>query len=1028
MPLLDFNPFSDQIKSFMDSRHYDHLEVDVLSMPANTNGETTWYIDGTNGDDSYDGLYPDNAMGGSHGPFKTISKLIGLPGLRYGERVLIRTGVYEINFGTTINLGLTGTIGDDNKFVFAPYGDGEVVFDFNDNRYINPFESLEGNIYHTTYPNAAFNKSPQFIIMDWTMRNSRQAKRRYGNDNSGTDSKTTSMTDTRRDFTYNVTENQNISMDVVGGYIYNLRSKSYGIITSISTTTNPNDTLNFSGGLSGGSDAFFNDNDPYVYILFEKDGDYCYIENKKTIVDDSGVNGKTTWVQDSTQDFSGYEGGMISFRGGVSPITSITTTTNNNDTINFPGIVGGPTQINNNFGYYQWQDLSVYKRISAYDINGTADTSSFFPNQRFTDSSQDFTGYEGAIVMNITDGSFSQVTRIDTSVNPNDTIFCQNPLKGGVNNVFNVGDTYLVYRVESSNNILWMRSDSGNPDNRNFKFCLPDISGSGGLRIFGSYIKFYGISFICTRSIGLLIFGNHIDLVKCRFMWCGKHGVQGGDSSNYDYYMVEKCFVYQTVLNNWPRGSQYGGNGGWPQAIQLHPRSGNPYVYASHNYYDGCIVYDNGGEGIGYATEIRNCMVIDNYSMNIYVGGPNCKVYNCFVAFLYYSLATDQLEPYYLQDFYNGVERNRNKMHPNGITMSSEKAGDDAQAQNQHFYNNIVVGNWMGIRQYFETQPNGMTHSYFANNTIILPYENIEPQQDFYAGIRIAMSTADLDSFVKNNIVICQVIPTTGSAFELGRMNLCRAHGSNTTHANIDWDSNLYSYPSEPTPFTYINTDGRTFAEWKAYTGWDGNTLLTDTPGLSSNDFSVITNIFKSDLKLLSSSVGRGTGENLSSFFTTDFDGKSRPSSGVWDKGAMIYDIEEEDYTKEAVSSLPEDDTNLANEFTPLEVFYTTAEDDRRVTISATQKYGVYLFKKKPSSGNPTITIKWVGKTNIPGATSSIYLQVYNRNSASWETLATNSDVSAGVEFTMLGSVLSDLNNYYDSNGYASVRVYQQAV
>jgi PKD repeat protein len=53
---------------------------------------TTYYA-ATNGNDSWDGLYPDNSLGGSHGPKKTLNTVLGM--LNGGDTMYIRGGVYQ---------------------------------------------------------------------------------------------------------------------------------------------------------------------------------------------------------------------------------------------------------------------------------------------------------------------------------------------------------------------------------------------------------------------------------------------------------------------------------------------------------------------------------------------------------------------------------------------------------------------------------------------------------------------------------------------------------------------------------------------------------------------------------------------------------------------------------------------------------------------------------------------------------------------------------------------------------------------
>ena len=76
-----------------------------------------------------------------------------------------------------------------------------------------------------------------------------------GTDNSGVDDKGTSVVDTTTNF---VTEGV-----VIGGYLWNTTDGSNGLITGISTTTNPNDTLSVAS-FADGTDDDFDNGDTYV--------------------------------------------------------------------------------------------------------------------------------------------------------------------------------------------------------------------------------------------------------------------------------------------------------------------------------------------------------------------------------------------------------------------------------------------------------------------------------------------------------------------------------------------------------------------------------------------------------------------------------------------------------------------------------------------------------------------------------------------------------------------------------------------
>lgn len=1025
MPFINIT-LPDQMKSFMDERHYDPNEIDSLYLPPNTNGETTWYVDGTNGSDSNSGLSPTDA-------FKTISKACGqYDGHRWGERVLIRTGIYKID-NLEVIMNLAGTADEDHYFTFAPYGDGEVVFDCSYNSDISGFSVLNSNVYVATYPNAARNYSPGAMLLDYDMRNARPAIEIYNSDNSGVNNKTTSMVDTTKNFLTYSTEFTSGTLNPVGAYIYNIADRSWGVVTSVSTTTNPNDTLNFSGGLSGGTNNKFNNQDPYLLTFLTNDGDWQYIDHRKKVIDNSGINNKSTYCVDTTKNFAGYDGGLIKHNDAYGPITSISTTVNTNDTINFSkGLISGGesshTVIDNNDGAVPYDQINVYKRLTGSEINGTATHDHWQDLGKWLiDSTKNFAGLEGAIVLNVSDGSFFKVDFISTTINPNDTIICSSNLTGGGSNIWHVGDTYQIYRVENSYNKLLIKSTTGTPESRNYRFCQFNGSGGAAVRVGNNYVRFYGITLICAHSIGMFFLSNHIKIEKCRFMWCGKHAVSGG-YADFDYYTISKCFVYQCVMFNWPRGNTYGANGGWPQSIQINSPFGS---VTQHSTYDGMIIYDNGGEGVGPANFLENSIIMNNYSMNVYFEHSDMTIRRNVVILVPMS-ETDFLHDFFLGWGYNSWTRNFNKMHPQGIMMAAENSGPHIQVSGIKIYNNIILGCWKGIGQYYEWGPNGLINSILANNLIITPeYPGnlFEP----ITAIFLSLSSADSNSIVKNNIIIGKGYVVEGGPFGGQKNFLNHITDNYPSYSQISYNKNLYSFPAVTTPFS-INYSGKTFAQWKTATGWDANSVLTDTPGLANTlysvDFSTISAIHKKHLKLLVSSIGIDMGDNLSSYFTDDFNGDTRPSTGPWDVGPMKYLVTTQDYTKEALTSIPATVTDLSTEFLPVEYDYVASIDSRYTTITATNKYGVFLFKdiSNTPTGHPPINIKWVGKSNISCVVSTTYLQIYNITSATWETLASNNTTVANTQFTLTAAINNNLVNYYDTNKIATCRVYQQAI
>lgn len=119
----------------------------------------------------------------------------------------------------------------------------------------NDFE-LADKFFFFAYPRYNVDK---LLFWNRDKRHRTESVTEEGYDNSGTDDKATSMTDSTKNF---VTQGV-----AVGDTINNLTDGSTGTITSIDSDVGTNDRLNFSGGLSGGTDNDFDDGDEYEVEL-----------------------------------------------------------------------------------------------------------------------------------------------------------------------------------------------------------------------------------------------------------------------------------------------------------------------------------------------------------------------------------------------------------------------------------------------------------------------------------------------------------------------------------------------------------------------------------------------------------------------------------------------------------------------------------------------------------------------------------------------------------------------------------------
>lgn len=132
-------------------------------------------------------------------------------------------------------------------------------------------------------------------------------------------------------------------------------------------------------------------------------------------------------------------------------------------------------------------------------------------------------------------------------------------------------------------------------------------------------------------------------------------------------------------------------------------------------------------------------------------------------------------------------------------------------------------------------------------------------------------------------------------------------------------------------------------------------------------------------------------------------------------------------FSKEDLSSLPTNDSPLANLYTSQEVLDVQDDDAARVPMEAAEdNYSVHQFQKEYTNNNEHIYVTWNGQTDIKPTDSTIYLQVYNNASGSWEDIDSNNTANSNTDFNLSGSTSGTASDYYDNENKVSIRVYQR--
>ena len=124
---------------------------------------------------------------------------------------------------------------------------------------------------------------------------------------------------------------------------------------------------------------------------------------------------------------------------------------------------------------------------------------------------------------------------------------------------------------------------------------------------------------------------------------------------------------------------------------------------------------------------------------------------------------------------------------------------------------------------------------------------------------------------------------------------------------------------------------------------------------------------------------------------------------------------------------MPANDTDLENVFTALEYTKVREDDDQYVQQCATDEFTLFLFKDQNANSTDAIKPYWKGKTDLAPSTSTVYLQIYNRDITTWETIDSDDATGADTEFILQATVDTNLTDYYDGSNWIACRIYQEA-
>ena len=120
---------------------------------------------------------------------------------------------------------------------------------------------------------------------------------------------------------------------------------------------------------------------------------------------------------------------------------------------------------------------------------------------------------------------------------------------------------------------------------------------------------------------------------------------------------------------------------------------------------------------------------------------------------------------------------------------------------------------------------------------------------------------------------------------------------------------------------------------------------------------------------------------------------------------------------------MPGDTTNLETSYSVQDYLDVDTSDATRVAQTATDQIAIHQFKDYVGAQS-SCTLSWTGQSNQSATFSSVVLQLYNENTTTWDTIATDSTTLNGNNIVFSENI-ADLTNYKTASSTITARVYQ---
>ena len=310
---------------------------------------------------------------------------------------------------------------------------------------------------------------------------------------------------------------------------------------------------------------------------------------------------------------------------------------------------------------------------------------------------------------------------------------------------------------------------------------------------------------------------------------------------------------------------------------------------------------------------------------------------------------------------------------------------------------------------------------------------------------------------------------SVSASLSSGTYSLCFNHEKNYGQwaydrtTNNEVFKNSVIYPSWPTPITDFDyASNRQFSIYATYTPDSGSassspssspsvspsSSASSSPSSSPSE-STSPSVSESVSESVSPSVSESVSESISPSVSESVSESTSPSSSPSESTSpsvsesvsesvspsVSESVSEsvspssspspgyEGYTKGDVVDLPVDDTDLETAYSDQNYLDVDTKNNVRVGQTATNEYTIHQFKDYVGATG-SCSLEWEGQTNCEGSFSTIYLQIYNRQTPAWETVDSNEVIGEDIDFILTANI-ADLTDYKDTNSVISCRVYQ---